>query len=285
MEVYLALWCAVLGVAALAGYGRSLSGMTKAQRTVRAPGRIERVREPRHGGSCRGGVSVVVTYVEPETGQQVTVTNEGERGEKITEAWAGREIEVNHPRGRPHAYAFATTPTEPGRGLGWPNFAVFLMYAGCVVYLAVEYAWPWALVGCCGPLAVLGALHLPENVRESRARKERLASMVAVPGKVIAVLKDVSTDSEGSTTTTITPVVAFTTADGRAVTAHCRSGIPDPTASYGRDVTVHHDPADPARFVFDPAAELRSENREVPLVALVVAVLAGAAAVGAVLLL
>ncbi|GAV44045.1 DUF3592 domain-containing protein [Streptomyces acidiscabies] len=284
MEVYLAVWCAVLGVAALAGYGRSLSGMTKAQRTVRAPGRIEQVRQPKHGGSRRDGVSVVVSYVEPETGQRVTVTNEGERGEMITAAWTGREIEVSHPRGRPHAYEFSTAPVEPGRGLGWPNFAVFLIYAGVVVYLAVEYAWPWALVGFCGPWAVIGVLYLPENVRESRVRKERLASMVAVPGKVIAVLKDVSKDSEGGTTTTITPVVAFTTADGTAVTAHCRSGIPKPADAYGRDVTVHHDPADPSRFVLDPAAARRSENREVPFVALVVAVLAGAAVAGAVLL-
>ncbi|WP_416972996.1 DUF3592 domain-containing protein [Streptomyces sp. 4F14] len=284
MGGYLTWWCAVLGVLALAGYGRSLAGVTKAQRTVRTTGRIERVREPRHGGSRRDGVSVVVSYVEPETGESVTVTNEGERGDMITAAWEGREIEVSHPRGRPHAYRFSSAPTDPGRGLGWPNFAVFLIYAGAVVYLAVDRAWPWALVGFCGLWAVMGLAYVPDAVRASARRVERLALMVAVPGKVTAVLKDVSEDSEGGTMTTITPVVTFTTFDGQTVTAHCTSGISKPATAYGRDVTVHYTPADPADFTLDLAAARRSEKREVPFVLLVFAVLAGATATGVVLL-
>ncbi|SHH85838.1 hypothetical protein SAMN05444521_2265 [Streptomyces sp. 3214.6] len=66
--------CGVWGVAALVGYGMSLAGVTKAQRTVRLKGRIERVREPRHGGSRSGGISVVVSYRDPASGQEVTVT-------------------------------------------------------------------------------------------------------------------------------------------------------------------------------------------------------------------
>ncbi|MDH6699904.1 hypothetical protein P3T26_004365 [Streptomyces sp. MAA16] len=50
---YLALWCAAFGVAALVGYGRSLTGTSGAQRAVRVMGRIERMREPRHGGVAR----------------------------------------------------------------------------------------------------------------------------------------------------------------------------------------------------------------------------------------
>jgi len=282
--LYLAVWCSVLGVLALAGYGRSLSGTSGAQRTVRAAGRIERVREPLHGGSKRDGISVVVSYLDPETGERAVVTNEGERGDVITEAWVGREIEVGHPRGRPHAYRFSTGPVGPGRGLGWPNFAVFLMYAGVVVYLAVERAWPWALVGFCGLWAVFGIAYLPGNVRASRLRRERLAAMVAVPGTVIAVLKDVGSDSEGGTTTTITPVVRFTTSDGTTVTAHCTSGIPAPATSYGREVLVHHLPGDPAHFTLDPAAAYRSESWETPFAVALLAVLVGATVAGAVLL-
>ncbi|MFJ2591088.1 hypothetical protein [Streptomyces sp. NPDC087538] len=37
-HVYPALWCGVFGAWALVGYGRSLAGMTRAQRTVRATG-------------------------------------------------------------------------------------------------------------------------------------------------------------------------------------------------------------------------------------------------------
>ncbi|QNP68648.1 DUF3592 domain-containing protein [Streptomyces roseirectus] len=284
MGGYLVGWCAVLGVAALAGYGRSLAGLTRAQRAVRATGRIVRVREPRHGGSRRGGVSVVVAYTDPATGGEVVVTNEGERGDVITAAWPGREIGVSHPPGRPHAYRFTTAPGEPGRGLGWPNFAVFLIYAGVVVYLAVERAWPWALVGFCGLWALFGLAYVPGSVRASRRRAARLAAMETVPGKVVAVLKDVSDDSEGGTMTTITPVVSFTTADGTTVTAHCESGIPRPKDAYGRDVLVHYTPGDPADFTLDLAGERRAERREVPFVLLALAVLVGAAVTGAVLL-
>ena len=203
---YLTLWCAVFGTVALVGYGRSLAGVTRAQRTVRVRGRIERVREPRHGSSRHGGISVAVSYRNPSTGQEVTVTNDGERGEAITTAWTGREIGVHYPRGRPHAYRFTSDLQEGGRGLGWPNFAVFLIYAGLVVVAAVDRGWPWALLGFCGPWAVSGVYHLRGNIRDVNRRRATLAAMAAVQGRIIAVLKDVSTDSEGSATTQPTSV-------------------------------------------------------------------------------
>lgn len=281
---YLALWCAVWGVVALVGYGMSLAGVTKAQRTVRLTGRIERVREPRHGGSRKGGISVVVSYRAPSTGQEVTVTNDGERGEAITTAWTGREIGVHYPRGRPHAYRFTNDLQESSRGLGWPNFAVFLIYVGLVVVAAIEWGWPWALIGFCGPWAVFSVYHLPGNVRDVHRRRDTLAAMAAVPGRIIAVLKDISTDSEGSTSTTLTPVVAFTTCEGTAVTAYCTSGLPDPAGSYDRDVTVHYTPDDPAVFTPDIAAERRSQKLDVTFNVLALLVTAAAAVVGAVML-
>ncbi|MEU9077658.1 DUF3592 domain-containing protein [Kitasatospora sp. NPDC048538] len=284
-DEFLKLWCGVWGVAALVGYGRSLAGVTKAQRTVRLTGRIDRVREPRHGGSRDGGISVVVSYRDEATGQEVTVTNDGDRGEMITAAWEGREVGINHPRGRPHAYRFTNRPEEPGRGLGWPAFAVFLVYAGLVVLAAVDWAWPWALIGFAAPLAVVGVAHLPGAVRDKNARLRRLAAMDAVPGRVVAVLKDVSVDEDdGHTRTTITPVVSFTTRSGTAVTAHCTSHLADPARAYGRDVTVHHTLADPAEFTLDVEAESRSEGRELAYHVLAVVVLAATAAVGVALL-
>lgn len=281
---YLALWCTVLGAVALVGYGRSLAGVTRAQRMVRVRGRIERVREPRHGGSRRGGIAVVVSYREPSSGAEVTVTNDGERGEMITAAWTGREIGVRYPRGRPHDYRFSDDPEAGGRGLGWPNAALFLIYVGLVVVASVDWGWPWALVGVCGPWALVGVCYLPGNVRDARHRRERLASMVAVPGRIVAVLRDVSTDAEGSTSTTITPVVAFTTREGAAVTAHCDSGVPDPAGSYGRELTVHYPEDDPARFVLDHAARQRSVRSDVAVNVVFLVLVAAAAVVGVVLL-
>ncbi|MFC9759133.1 DUF3592 domain-containing protein [Streptomyces sp. NPDC056921] len=277
----LVLWCAVWGVVALVGCGMSLAGVTKAQRTVRLTGRIERVREPRHGGSRTGGISVVVSYRDPVSGQEVTVTNDGERGEMITAAWEGREIGVSHPRGRPHAYRFSNTPQEPGRGLGRPGFAVFLVYVGLVALAAVGWGWPWTLIGFGGPWAVSGAVQLPGAVRAKNRRIEQLATMDTAQGRVVAVLKDVSVDQDdGHTWTTITPVVSFTTREGTAVTAHCASNLPDPAGAYGRDVTVHYTSADPADFTLDPVAEHRSEERDVAFHVLAIVVLVATAVTG-----
>ncbi|WP_329613663.1 DUF3592 domain-containing protein [Streptomyces brevispora] len=284
-DEFLLLWCAVWGVVALAGCGMSLAGVTAEQRTVRLTGRIERVREPRHGGSRKGGISVVVSYREPASGQEVTVTNDGECGEMITAAWEGREIGVSHPRGRPHVRRFSNIPEEPGRGLGWAAFALFLVYVGLVVLAAVDRGWPWALIGFCGPWAVFAAFHLPGTVRAKNDRLGRLAAMDTVRGRVVAVLKDVSVDQDdGHTWTTITPVVSFTTREGTAVTAHCTSHLADPAGAYGRDVTVHYTPADPADFTLDRAAEHRSEGQDVTFNILVIIVFAATAVAGAVLL-
>ncbi|MEW1721544.1 DUF3592 domain-containing protein [Streptomyces sp. NPDC093109] len=280
---WVALWCAVWGVAALVGYGMSLAGVTKEQRTVRLTGRIERVRESRHGGSRTGGISVVVSYRDPVSGREVRVTNDGERGDSVTAAWEGREIGVSYVRGRPHAYRFSAVPLEPGRGLWLPGVAVFLVYAGLVVLAAVERGWPWALIGFGGPWALSGAVYLPGSVRDRNRRVERLAALETVPGRIVAVLKDVSVDQDdGHTSTTITPVVAFTTREGTAVTAYCMSHLPDPARAYGREVTVHYPPADPAEFTLDPTAEHRSARRETifdftVLVVLVATVVTGVA--------
>ncbi|MYR55812.1 DUF3592 domain-containing protein [Streptomyces sp. SID625] len=284
-DQFLVLWCAVWAVLALVGYAMALAGVTGARRTVRLTGRIVRVRESRHGGSRKGGISVVVTYRDPASGQEVTVTNDGERGEMITAAWEGREIGVSHPRGRPHAYRFSDRSEQPGRGLGRPGCALFLVYVGLVALAAVEQGWPWALIGFGGPCALHAAAHLPGTVRARSERLGRLAAMDTVPGRVVAVLKDVSIDQDdGHAWTTITPVVSFTTREGTAVTAHCTSHLANPASAYGRDVTVHYTPADPADFTLDRAAEQRAQGQDVTFNVLVTVVLAATAVAGVVLL-
>lgn len=109
------------------------------------------------------------------------MTNDGEVGERITTTWPGREIGVHYPRGRPHAFRFTSDLGEGGRGL-------------------------WA---------ISGVYHLPQNVRDVNSRLDTLDSMAAVPGRVVAVLKSVSTDEDGHTSTNLMPVVAFTRRPGR----------------------------------------------------------------------
>ncbi|MFI6653015.1 DUF3592 domain-containing protein [Streptomyces sp. NPDC050529] len=260
---YLALWCIVLGAVALVGYGRSLAGVTRGQRAVRVMGRIERVTEPRHGSSGREGIAVVVTFRDPATGQEFTVTNDGECGDRISTAWTGREIGIRYPPGRPHAYRFTTDPDAGRSGLGWPNFAVFLIYVGLVVVASIDWGWPWALIGFGVPWTLLGATYLPGAIRDSRLRIEGLASGGPVPGRVIAVLKDVTVEEDGETATSHTPVVAFTTHDGTAVTAYRTVGLSDPARSRGRDLTIHYRPDNPVVFTSDLAAEHRSHVGEI----------------------
>ncbi|MET9465954.1 DUF3592 domain-containing protein [Streptomyces sp. NPDC006544] len=281
---YGVLWCALFGTVALVGYGRSLAGVTRAQRTVRATGRIERVGEPRHGSSPNDGIAVVVSFQDPLTGQEFTVTNDGERGERISAAWTGREIGVHYPRGRAHAFRFTNDRSEGGRGLGWPTFALFLVYAGLVVVAAIDWGWPWALLGFCGPWALFGVYHLPGNIRDRNRRLDELAAMAAVSGRVVAVLKNVSTDDEGHTSTHLVPVVTFTTLDGRAVTAYCESGLPNPAGSRGLDVTIHYASDDPAVFTLDVEGERRSWKQDMAVNVVGVLVVAAAAVVGVVAL-
>ncbi|MFF5336070.1 DUF3592 domain-containing protein [Streptomyces sp. NPDC013181] len=283
-HVFLMVWCGVTGAVALVGYARVLAGTTRAQRTVRTTGRIERVDEPRHGSSPKYGISVVVTFQDPLTGQEFTVTNDGERGDRIDAAWTGREIAVHYPRGRPDAYRFANDPSEGGRGLGRPTFALVLCYAGAVTDAAIDRGWPWALVGFCGPLALSGVWHLPGNVRDRNRRIDALAAMASVPGRVVAVLKSVTVDEDGNTATRLVPVVAFTTLDGRAVTAYCESGLSDPAGARDRDVTVHYAPDDPAVFVLDVEAERRSWYWDITVNVVGVLIVATAAVAGVVAL-
>ncbi|WP_285736527.1 DUF3592 domain-containing protein [Kitasatospora phosalacinea] len=284
-EGFLLLWSGAWCAVALVGAARSLAGVTEAQRTVRLTGRIREVGEVRHGASRIGGIPVVVAWREPDTGREVLVRGDDGRGETLTAAWVGREIGVSHPAGRPGEHRFANAPEPPSRGLGRPAFAAFLAYAGLVALAAVRWAWPWALVGVAGPWALSGLWHLPEAVRDRRGKRARLAAAEAVPGRIVAVFQDVRIDEDdGSRITTLTPVVAFTTRDGTAVTAHCTRHLADPATARGREVTVHHAPADPAGFTLDPAADRRSWGWDLAVHAAAVAVLAATAAVGAALL-
>ncbi|MFD7455387.1 DUF3592 domain-containing protein [Kitasatospora sp. NPDC059827] len=280
----LLVWCGLWAVVALVGLGRSLAGVTADQRKVRLTGRIVRVTEPRHGGSRKGGIPVVVRYRDPVSGEEVEVTNDGERGEMITVAWEGRELGIGYPLGRPHAYRFSDAAEQPGRGLDRPAFAFFLVCAGLVALAAVRWGWPWALIGVAGSWAVAGIVLLPGAVRDKKARLGRLAALEAVPGRVVAVLRDVSVDEDGDTSTTITPVLSFTTRDGTAVTAHCRNDLPGPPRTYGLELTVHHDPSDPAVFMLDRSAGQRSAERGVLYHVVMIVVLVATTVAGVVLL-
>ncbi|MFJ6619191.1 DUF3592 domain-containing protein [Kitasatospora sp. NPDC091335] len=280
----LVLCCGVFGTLAVLGYGLSLAGLTKAQRAVRVPGRIERVGEPRNGGSQKDGIAVVVRFRDPSSGEEHVVTNDGQCGDRIIAAWVGREVGVRYPPRRPHAFRFVDDLQAGRRGLGWPAFWTVLVYCGLVALAAVDWSWPWALVGGGAPGTFLAAFHLPGDRQQAQARLDRLTAMAAVPGRVVAVLKTVETDADGDVTTSRTPVVTFTTHEGVAVTAHYPARLPDAAVTYGQDLVIHYTPEDPADFTPDLAAEHRGGRSDLGCGIGALVVMAGTAIAGGVLL-
>ncbi|WP_327406234.1 hypothetical protein [Streptomyces sp. NBC_01288] len=66
------------------------------------------------------------------------------------------------------------------------------------------------------------------------------------------------------------------------VSVACPDGLPDPTNSYGRDVTIHCTSENPAVFTLDLAPEDRSRASEIAFSILALVVATTAVAVGAV---
>lgn len=113
----LLLWCAGCGVLALIGYGRSLAGVTRAQRAVRVPGRIAEVRVPEHGGPDIPGIPMAVAFPDPGTGQEHILPHVSESGFQLCAVWVGREIAVIHPPGRPERFEIAYDVESGQHGL------------------------------------------------------------------------------------------------------------------------------------------------------------------------
>ncbi|MEV1070031.1 DUF3592 domain-containing protein [Streptomyces sp. NPDC050263] len=279
----LEFWWVILAGPALVGYGRSLAGVTRAQRAVWAKARIVAVQQPAHGDSEKPGIPVTLTFQDPATGQEFTLSNDGRHGDAVKEAWVGREIDVRYPPGQPLRFAVVLGGPREQTGREGPDCAVMLLLIGLVIHATVRWGCPWALLGF-GALLTLFAVRSPD-IRMVRARNALLASAVAVPARVVAVTKDVYTDDEAGCDIVVhTPVIAFTTHEGSHVTVLTHEGIPDPGRSLHRALTVHYAPTDPAVHTADRAADRRSGARNIAfVVALLLTGIAGVV-VGAVML-
>lgn len=280
----LLLWCAGCGVLALIGYGRSLGGVTRAQRAVRVPGRIAEVRTPRHGGDGSAGIRVTIAFPDPATGQEhVLPYVAGDSGIRLDTVWVGRELAVLHPPGDPANFKIAYDLGDNRHGRAWPHFLVFLLYAGLVADTSIRHGYQWILLGVGVPLTVVMVILLRHDYRLARRDAARWDAAVAVPGRVVAVLRTDHEDGEGSWTS-FAAVITFTTREETVVTARFRVERDDPATAYGQEVTVHYSPEDPEVFTLDLAASRRSNVLDVVLVVLCLSLGAAASVTGAVLL-
>ncbi|WP_329296018.1 DUF3592 domain-containing protein [Streptomyces pseudovenezuelae] len=251
-----ALWWTVPAAVALLGYGRSLAGVTRAQRAVWVKARIVDVGLPAHGDSKRPGIPVTLAFQDPATGREFALPNAGDHGNAIEVAWVGREVEVRYPPGQPLRFAVVLDTDGEKNGRMVPDCAVMLLLVGLVIDATVRWGYPWALLGF-GALLTAAAVRSPD-IRVARARKALLASAVAVPARVVAVTRDVHADSEGGDLVSHAPVVTFTTREGTRVTVLSRDGIRDPGRSLHRALTIHYAPSDPSVHTTDPTADRRS---------------------------
>lgn len=274
------LWWTVPAALALLGYGRSLAGVTRAQRAVWAPARIVDVGLPAHGDSKRPGIPVTLSFQDPASGREFTLPNAGDHGDAIEVAWVGRAVEVRYPPGQPLRFAVVLDPDGERSGRMFPDCAVMLLLVGLVIDATVRWGYPWALLGF-GTLLTACAVRSPD-IRMARARKGLLASAVAVPARVVAVTRDVHADPEGGDIVSHAPVVTFTTLDGTRVTVLSRDGVPDPGHSLHRALTIHYAPGDPSVHTPDPAADRRSGAMSIAFVVALLLTGVTAALIGAV---
>ncbi|MFI8438252.1 DUF3592 domain-containing protein [Streptomyces sp. NPDC079020] len=279
----LLLWCGACGVWALVGYGRALAGATRSQRTVRVTGRIVEVRTPPHGSPGTAGIPVMIAFADAVTGQEHVLPYVAERGIELNTVWVGREVAVLHPPGDPDRFWISYGLQDGEDGRAWPNFAVFLLYAGLVTDIAIRYGYPWALLGVGGPLTVAMVSLLRHDLRLIRVEAAHMAAAVRVPGRIVAVLKSVCEDGE-SVSTSYTPVLVFTTHEGTAVTARLRNGVRRPADWYGRELPVRYAPEDPAVFTLDRAAARRSGIWGIVFIVVLLLLCAVATVAGVVLL-
>lgn len=280
----LLLWCAGCGLLALIGYGRSLAGVTRAQRAVRVPGRIAEVRTPLRTGDGRDGIPVTIAFPEPATGQEhVLPYVAGDAGIRLDTVWVGRELAVLHPPGDPGHFTITYALDDARRGLAWPHFLVFLLYAGLVADTAIRQGYQWVLLGVGVPLAVAMAFILRHDLRMARRDAARLDAAVAVPGRVVAVLTTDHEDGEGAWTS-YAAVITFTTREGTVVTSRSRVDPKDAATAYGQEFTVHYSPDDPETFTRDIAAARRSNARDTVFVVLCLLLGVATTVTGAVLL-
>ncbi|MGC5562229.1 DUF3592 domain-containing protein [Streptomyces sp. FR-108] len=245
----LELWWTVPAGTALAGYACSLAGLTRPQRAVWVTARVVEVHRPGQGDSESPGIPVTVAFQDPSGGREFRLRHTGRNGHVVAAAWVGREFPVRYPRRRPERFHLMLDSKGEERGLGGPNCMLLLLLVGLVVQAFVVRGWADGLICLGGLLLIVGALS--RDRQYARARAALLAGAVAVPGRVVAVTKDVHTDGEGGEIVVHTPVVVFTTQEGVLVTALCREGIAQPGRSLGRDLTIHYAPADPAVFTPD----------------------------------
>lgn len=274
-DTVLVVWSAVW--AALAAFRVWRYVRPSASGPVRVAARVERVEAPRTSGAdIRHGVPVVVAFQNPATGEELRLPTTGDRNGTVQAAWVGRPVTVRFPAGQPYAFR-VVSGTGRARELALTVLAAGLAWVGLVVRLARAHGVGWVPIGVGVLVAALAGWATAVQQRQSRRRARLLSGAAETTARVVASLESTHRDDDGHTHTSYVPVMAFTTADGREVTAvppyyTARSG----PHTLGVETPVRYAPADPSVLAFDTTHDRRANG--CGTIALAALTLAGAAA-------
>ncbi|BBA98232.1 hypothetical protein RVR_4344 [Actinacidiphila reveromycinica] len=247
------VWCAVAGAFGLRLWGRHRSfrgpGIVYAEATVTSVG-----TPPEHGGRPRDGVPAELAFVDRLSGREVVGPTRGGTYGWLDAAWEGRTVRVRYGAHAPEDFRIAPDGRRPSAPLE-------LLGARCLVYLAavpvaarfLPGSGPgWLLLLCglgwCGLMRIAVRRTLAGDVRLRRELREASARATA---RVVAVLERPDPEVDDTGTRPYSPIVTFTTGDGRTVTALCAFHTSTRRAWPGHDIPVRYALADPAAVVLD----------------------------------
>jgi hypothetical protein len=263
------VWCAVFGVLTGGGLWRyARRGTWQARGTAR----VLRVWEAEPADGWNSGVPAEVGYVDPVTGREEVGTTSAAGGTcgEIAAAWPGMPLEVWARSRRPGDFRVTAKPAGPllrhGRVLlpaaALPVLPVLRWAAGGTFGNGGNSGEAAGLLLCSfGAVLAVTVLLLQGTVlAESRRRGALLADAVDVTGRVIGIRERRAPDADRSRPGADTPVVAFTTADGRAVTGVCEMSLRDHAERVGREVPLRYAVADPAVFVLARGPRVRHRD-------------------------
>lgn len=280
----LTVWC--LGWAGVAGVGLWRYARVWSSGTVRVAARVERVEAPRESGAdAAAGVPVVLAFQNPATGEELRLPTTGARNGTLTAAWEGRQVTVRFPAGHPYDFRIANG-TGRQRDLALPVVAACFAWAGLVAHLALgDDGIGWIPLGFGAMVASLTTWAALTTHREGRRRRDLLSAAQEATARVVASLRSTHRDDDGHTHTSYVPVMAFTTADGRTVTAvsPAYTSRSQPHTA-GTEVAVRYAPADPSVFAFDLATDRRANGCGTGMLTVVAAAGVAAMVTGVVLL-
>lgn len=242
----------LVGVVVVVQLGRYLAG----GRGVRVGAQVVRVWAPGRRAPRRDGVPAEVAFTDPGTGREYVLGVRGGLGGKLDAAWVGREVDVRFPAGKPEKFRVLSGPGGPNRELisiGVGGFVVAIVMVGRFTSGNGRFGWVMAGFGVLWVL--ISAATIVVAIREIAHRRALMGAPIAVPGRVVTLIESNHNGEDGESSHSYTPVVAFTTHEGREVLGISQVGNAGRRTWTGREVPVLYAPADPAVFRLDYATD------------------------------